>query len=63
MEWKDWIGKIVFIKLNDNQIFSFSEVLAFEDPFLSVKDKYGLPAIVDYKTIVKINEELNGPTI
>ena len=57
MDWKEWIGKIVFVKLEDGQIFSYSKVLEYEEPFLSLKDKYGLPAIVNINTILKIKEE------
>lgn len=57
MDWKDWIGKKVFIKLNDGCIFSYSKVLAYEEPFISITDKFGLPVIIDVRTIVKINEE------
>jgi len=58
MDWKEWIGKNVFIKLNDNQIFSYSKVLAYEDPFLSITDKFGLPAVINVSTIIKIKEEI-----
>lgn len=57
MDWKEWIGKIVFIKLSDGQIFSYSEVLAYEEPFMSVKDKFGLPAVFNVSEIIKIKEE------
>ena len=57
MEWKDWIGKKVFIKLIDGCIFSHSEVLAYEKPFISITDKYGLPAIINVNQIIKISEE------
>ena len=57
MDWSGWIGKKVFIKLDDGQIFSFSTVLAYEEPFFSITDKYGLPAVVNVSTILKINEE------
>lgn len=57
MEWKDWIGKIVFVKLEDGQIFSYSEVLAYEEPFISIKDRDGLPAVFNVKEIEKIKEE------
>jgi hypothetical protein len=57
MKWKEWIGKIVFIKLIDGQIFSYSKVLAYEEPFLSITDKYGLPAIIRVSNIDKIKEE------
>ena len=57
MEWKDWIGKKVFIKLNDGCIFSYSNVLTYEEPFLSITDKFGLPVIIDVRTILVIKEE------
>lgn len=57
MEWKEWIGKIVFIKLNDGCIFSYSKVLTYEEPFLSITDKFGLPVVINVNTIIKIVEE------
>jgi hypothetical protein len=63
MEWKDWIGKKVFIKLNDNQIFSHSEVLTYEEPFLSITDMFGLPAVINIKTILKIKEEQDARSV
>jgi len=58
MEWEDWVGKKnVFIKLDDGQIFSHSEILAYEEPFLSLTDMFNLPAIINVKTIIKIKEE------
>lgn len=58
MEWKEWIGKIVFIKLNDGGIFSNSKILTFEDPFISLTDRDGLPAVINVKSILKIKEEV-----
>ncbi len=58
MEWKAWVGKIVFIKLEDGQIFSYSEVLEYEEPFLSILDRDNLPCVFNVKEIVKIKEEL-----
>lgn len=58
MEWKEWIGKIIFVKLSDGQVFSNSEVLTFEEPFMSVKDKFGLPAVFNVNEIIKIKEEV-----
>ena len=58
MEWKEWVGrKNIFIKLNDGQIFSHSEALSYEEPFLSITDMFGLPAVVNVNTIIKIKEE------
>ncbi len=58
MEWKEWVGKKdVFIKLEDGQIFSHSEILSYEEPFLSLSDLFGLPAVINVKAIIKIKEE------
>jgi hypothetical protein len=57
MEWKEWIGKKVFIKLIDGCIFSQSEVLTYEEPFISITDKYGLPVVINVSQIIKISEE------
>jgi len=58
MEWKDWIGKKVFVKLSDGQIYSNSKVLEFEEPFMSLEDKFKLPVIINVNNIIKINEEV-----
>jgi hypothetical protein len=57
MEWNEWIGKKVFIKLMDGSIFSKSEVLTYEQPFISITDKYGLPVVINVNQIIKISEE------
>lgn len=57
MEWQELIGHIVFIKLSDNTIFTNSKVLAFEEPFLSVTDRDGLPFIINIKTIMRVKIE------
>ena len=58
MDWEEWVGKIVFIKLQDGQIFSYSEVLTYEEPFLSITDRDNLPCVFNVNQIVKIKEEL-----
>ncbi len=58
MEWHSWIGKIVFIKLNDGGVFTPpSKVLAYEEPYISITDKYGLPVIINVSQIAIIKEE------
>lgn len=57
MDWKEWIGKLVFIKLDDGQIFSYSKVLAYEEPFISITDRDGMPCIFRASQIIKIKEE------
>lgn len=58
MDWREWIGKIVFIKLDDGQVFSYSKILAYEEPFMSITDRDGLPVIFRVSKIEKIKEEL-----
>ena len=57
MDWNEWIGKKVFIKLLDGTIFSHSKVLVYEDPFISVIDMFGLPVVVNVQNIMRITEE------
>ena len=57
MEWKDWIGKRVFIKLNDGTIYSYSTVLVFEYPFINITDKFNLPVTININEIQRIREE------
>ena len=59
IDWEEWVGKIVFVKLQDGQIFSYSKVLAYEDPFMSITDMFGLPAVFNVSEIIKIKEEDN----
>jgi len=58
MEWEKWVGmKSVFIKLTDGQIFTNCEILAFEEPFMSVTDLFGYPAVINANHILKIKQE------
>ena len=58
MDWKEWIGKIVFIKLKDGTIFSYSKILAYEIPFLSITDRDKLPVIINVSEILRIKVEV-----
>jgi len=57
MEWKEWINKTVFIKIQDGTVFTYSKVLAYEEPFLSITDLHGFPVIINTKSIQRIKEE------
>jgi len=57
MEWSEWIDKEVFIKMEDGTVFSYSKVLASEEPFLSITDLFGLPAVLNVNHIIRIKEE------
>lgn len=58
MDWKDWIGLKVFIKLEDGTIFTNSTVLTYEEPYFSITDKYNLPVIINVKYIQRIKQEV-----
>ena len=58
MDWKEWVDKIVFIKLKDETVFSYSKVLAYEEPFISITDRDGLPVVINVSQISRIKEEI-----
>jgi len=60
MEWKEWIGKIVFIKLIDGTIFTYSKVLTYEEPFLAITDRDNLPVVIQVSDIQRIKEEVKN---
>lgn len=60
VDWKGWINKSVFIKLDDGTVFSHSKVIAYEEPFLSILDLFKLPVVINVKNITRIVEEKNG---
>lgn len=57
MEWSDWIGKKVFIKLLDGSCFSESLVKDADDKFISITDKFGDAVSVSTSQIIKIVED------
>ena len=57
MDWKEWIGKKVFIKLIDGTIFSKSIIKEVDDKFINLLDKYKNPATISISQIIKIVEE------
>lgn len=63
MEWNNWIGKEVFIKMEDGTVFSHSKVLNYENPFISITDLFGSPVVININKIIRIREEKNGKSI
>jgi len=59
MDWNEWIGKKIFVKLSDGAVYS-GVVLDFEDPFFTIRDKFGEKVIFNISKIEKIKEEGNG---
>ena len=57
MEWKEWIGKKVFIKLIDGGIFSESLITDYDNGFISLIDKFKNSVKVNVSQISKIVEE------
>lgn len=57
MEWKDWIGKRVFIKLLDGTVFSDSIIEDYADGFFTLKDKFNSQVSISISQILKIVEE------
>lgn len=57
MDWEDWIGKTVYIKLREGDVFTFSKVLAYYEGYVNITDKYGLPVTININSITIIREE------
>lgn len=61
MEWKDWIGKYVFIRTQHNKVYSGSveDVDDSSKPliFISIKDKFSNKVIIVNTEILEIKEE------
>ena len=61
MEWKEWNGKRIFLKLRDGGVYS-GNVIDVDDSskpiiFITIIDKFGDKVTVVNSEIVKIKEE------
>ena len=56
MDWKSWIGKRIFVKLNDGAVYT-GNVLDVDDIFFSIIDKFGEKVFFKIENIDKIKEE------
>ncbi len=61
MEWKEWKGKHIFVKLRSGGVYSGDVVdVDTSNPniiFISIIDKFGLKVTIVHSEIVKIKEE------
>ena len=57
MEWQEWIGRKVFIKLIDGTVFTFSTIVSFDEPFLTITDKFGKQVSINTNNISRMREE------
>lgn len=57
MEWQEWIGRKVFIKLIDGTVFTFSNIVSFDEPFLTITDKFGKQVSINTNNISRMREE------
>ena len=61
MEWKEWNGKRIFVKLRDGGVYS-GKVIDIDEKskpliFISIIDKYGERVTIAHSEIIKIVEE------
>ena len=64
MDWMDWIGKKIFVKLKSGDFYT-GKIIAVDDSsppliFLTIIDKFGKKVIFVQSEIIKIAEEDNG---
>lgn len=61
MEWKEWSGKKIFVKLRDGGVYSGKVIDVDESSkpliFISITDKYGEKVTIVHSEIIKIKEE------
>ena len=56
MDWSEWIGKNVFIKLKTGDVYN-CRVLETDKSFLKVLDKFGYIVIISLDQIIKFVED------
>lgn len=61
MEWKDWIGKKIFVQLKSGGVYSGKIIDIDEAPnpsvFITILDKFGNKVVFINTEIVKLKEE------
>ena len=61
MEWKDWIGKKIFVQLKSGSVYSGKVIDVDEKSpplvFLTITDKFGEKVTFVQSEIIKIKEE------
>ena len=62
MEWKEWLGKYIFVKLRNGGVYS-GEVVDVDDSdnlltWITIIDKFGKRVTFVHSEIIKIKEEV-----
>ena len=60
MEWSEWKGKKIFVKLIGGSCYTGTCLDVDDDKFLQVLDKYNNKVTIAISQIIKIVEETNG---
>ncbi len=56
MDWNEWLGKRIFVKLLSGGVYS-GKVLEVEEPLIKIKDKFGEIVLFRVDDISKIKGE------
>ena len=58
MEWKEWNGKKIFVKLRDGGVYSGKVIdIDLDKKFMTIIDKFGKQVSFPFVEIIKIKEE------
>lgn len=57
MEWNDWIGKRIFVKLIDGAVYSGVVLDVENSRLIKIRDKFGEVVIFLTSNIAKLKEE------
>ena len=56
MEWSDWVGKRIFVKLNTGEVYN-GIILDADIIFITIRDKFNEKVVFPISNIQKIKEE------
>lgn len=56
MEWKEWIGKNIFVQLKSGTVYS-GVINSVDEVFMYITDKYDFDVVFAISDIVRIKEE------
>ncbi len=57
MEWNDWIGKRIFVKLIDGAVYSGVVLDVENSRLIKIRDKFGEVVVFLTSNIAKLKEE------
>lgn len=58
VEWKLWVGKIIFVKLRSGEVYN-GKVINSDDNFIEIMTKFNEHVVISSAEIIKVVDETN----